>query len=314
MGVITFGSGPGAGLGKVLMSNNAYLQPVFELTQAKKQATCESFDGTQFYATGDTYFKKLPSKRDYIVASMWNDDLLESGEYVSIETGANFVAAADGRAKDCNVQYQANSPPAGKQLNYVNASYCSTGTAYCPFMSGTDGDFSSEHCVSKFGLQDIPGASVETTSDYIIHTNGGTSLGATIDSSHDYMSMINLKSDTFPMANITHTTGPYYNGLLGLTLSCSGASGYNDDRLLAGFHQCQEDDMISSSNFYLWGNQYLSIAAVATGNYEMTAGSELYSGGTGGRLQGSFAAYPQSFVGWHGWHILTGFRCVYEVP
>lgn len=250
----TINTGLGTGVGNFMFSTNAYLPPAGAITQSKQHAICQSFPGRQLYAGQPTIYKKLFSTRDYIIAAAWDEARILADDYHKFEDGQHWLAETDGTigsatVKDCNNRNLANkSAPTAKNLVYTDTTYCNDGTSVCPFMTGTDGNYSSEHCVSRFGIQDLIGNMHEATSDQIDHTTM-IGMSSTIDPSHTYMEKIHFDADTLYTFDTYIYNAPYFNAILGLMLSCSGSS-YNSDPAALGTHQCQEDDFTLPSDIY----------------------------------------------------------------
>lgn len=173
-------------LGRLVSSNSAKLPPLGELTQLEYNNICSLYkvdvgiktDSTEFLSHSGVYSKRLLRRKEYIAASAW-PQTYDSAKVSALEKGS--LKESNGNYSGCNSDTREVAPgtdPVGVTLLEkgmsipLNFSKTSLRTNP-PVLTGSSSrdqrgtNYSTEKCVSRFGVQDLVGNYYESTSEQV---------------------------------------------------------------------------------------------------------------------------------------------------
>lgn len=174
-------------LARIVSSNSAKLPSLSGLSQSQYQQICSTYKvQVGFQATGKSYVqteiekaKRLTRKRDQIIASAWPMHY-ENTKVTELEKGLHETSGIYNGCVGTERVTAAGTTLTGEGLlqkgDYLFSNFATNRSSSITHLiqgsSSVDGngsmvDFSSEKCVSKFGLQDMIGNFVEVNSDEI---------------------------------------------------------------------------------------------------------------------------------------------------
>jgi hypothetical protein len=177
---------------RIMTSNASKLPPLTGLTQDQYQQVCSSYKIDVGYGIGTNLFSKIESKTkrllrrsEFVVSTAW-PSLYPDAKKLQLENGKDFSDTSQIKTS-CNTLDKADSRQNQQGLNSVSVtagkSFSAlfpqnnrggTSISTAPFLTGSsliDTDiepmFSTEKCVSRFGVQDLIGNMQELLSDRV---------------------------------------------------------------------------------------------------------------------------------------------------
>ena len=181
---------------RIMTSNASKLPPLTGLTQDQYQQVCSSYKIEVGYGIGTNLFSKIESKTkrllrrsEFVVSTAW-PSLYPDAKKLQLENGKDYSpysSPPERVKKSCNTVDKVDSNQNQQGLNSVTAGESfsalfpqrnrgGTSISTAPFLTGSslidiDTDilpqFSTEKCVSRFGVQDLIGNMQELLSDRV---------------------------------------------------------------------------------------------------------------------------------------------------
>ncbi len=177
-------------LGRVYSSNSAKLPPLTGIGKRELNKVCNTYqvqvglgdDGGSFQPFDAPKSKRIMRRSEFIAAGRYPESL-DSDSVQDIEQGATLASPVNGRSDNaCNgTSYSLQDTPADIVGSLLNGRMPTAATATRgPILTGTgalDGLDYSEACVSRFGVQDLPGNIKEINTDEVYCDYSAEAMG-----------------------------------------------------------------------------------------------------------------------------------------
>jgi hypothetical protein len=290
----------GTGKGAEYASEDAKLPGLTQIYRNNAYHTCAAFEVKH---KGTTYPKRFLRRKEFVAAASWSSSA--AAVFKDIEAGVTETGSLD---RDCNTTSK-GSPQSVLDLNDNRHSFSSGGAS---MITGSGGDYSTEACVSRYGIQDMVGNYTEMTSEpasgqiqlgeyfsgtkfkdiaesqpadeyWVLDTEGLETLRT---GTGQYLNFANGNIGIGNYSNGSTVAGNYFSVPLGIQLKCGQddvgsfyCDNRTDDNTLVTAKSSFAPATVTGFNYgsdytYMWWRGTINLGWLAGGNW----GSGTYAG------------------------------------